>query len=369
MKQEHSLVSEVLDATAQEMRARLDKSQAGQRHSGLRGDSAEEIVRDMLRDYLPQSLGVTIGEVIDSLGNVSGQADVIVYDALRTPMLFSSVQGASHTVPIEGVLGVIEIKSHLQKKDLPQLISHAGKLASLQKRAHLTTAITPTYSFYGQTVTSFPAIYSVFAFKSDGTYTEELNAAQDDIPLHERVANMVCLDRGLVINVALPNLATHSGRPKFSATPLPDSRLAFTTQNDALVPWFAMNSALYVQADIPPIDMSLYVEGRLSFRAEMSPSDGRRMLETAQGQFSDHLGISTELASKLGTPAMTSLTAPELLELIEAYGRVRNMRPSSDSTKVLWDLILALPSERRLAYVEALMPAASALEITDQNHR
>lgn len=353
MNQVPSILADVLDATSQEMRAGIEKTRAGQRHRGLRGGSAEEIVRDMLREHLPRALGVTIGEVVDSLGNVSGQADVIIYDALRTPMLFSSVQNSSHTVPIEGVIGVIEVKSVLQKKDLPQLIEHARRLADLQKRAYFATTITPTYSFYGRTVSSFPAIYSVFAFESDGAYTEELNAAQENIPLTHRVANMVCLDRGLVINVTLPNVASDPGQPRFSATPVPGSRLAFTTQEDALVPWFAMNSALYVQANIPPINMSLYVEGRLSLHAQMMPSDGRAMLELAQGQLARHLGISAELASKLGTPAMKNLLPEELLELVEAYGRVPNVRPSDDATKAFWDSALAQPLGQRLAFIEA----------------
>jgi hypothetical protein len=82
-------------------------------HSGEKGTATEEIVAEFLTDRLPQSIGATSGQVMDRTGRKSGQVDVILYDAIRTPMLFASTKAGRHTVPAEGVLAVVEVKTHL----------------------------------------------------------------------------------------------------------------------------------------------------------------------------------------------------------------------------------------------------------------
>lgn len=109
------------DATAASMRVQFERVRASLSHSGARGGAAGEIVRHFLAEALPSSLGVAVGQFVDSFGNFSGQSDVIVYNAQATPMLVNSAQGSTQTVPVEGVVAVIEVKSRLQRKDLGQM--------------------------------------------------------------------------------------------------------------------------------------------------------------------------------------------------------------------------------------------------------
>lgn len=84
-------------------------------HAGDRGENREEILRDFLNQHLPKKYGVLKGEVITSVGGHSHSADVIVYDALNAPVLYS---GRTAVVPIESVYGIIEVKSSLSKAEL-----------------------------------------------------------------------------------------------------------------------------------------------------------------------------------------------------------------------------------------------------------
>lgn len=60
---------------------------------------------------------MTKGQVIDSLGRRTKQLDVIVYDMDRTPILFSSDEDGHRLVPSEGVLAVVEVKTHVDVSD------------------------------------------------------------------------------------------------------------------------------------------------------------------------------------------------------------------------------------------------------------
>lgn len=363
-----SRLATILKSTADRLRADLEVTRAGQQHPTLRGDLAEAMVRELLIDHLPPSLGITSGEVVDSLNRTSGQADIIIYDARRTPMVFTSPDRSSHAVPVEGVVGVVEVKSRLQKKDLPQLVEHAGKLAKLEKRAYFTTPISTTYSLYGDTLGTFPIIYTVFAFDSDGTYAAELNELQEDVPLNARVANILCLDRGLVLNVAVRNVMSSETPIGFSATPVPNSVLAETTQEDGLVPWLAMNASLWSQANIPPISLYPYVRETLALNPSIPKASVPAFLQLTKdriaSEIAEPMGVRPELARKLieGLDNVT-LSPEEQLELIEAYGQ-GHLTPD-DAVRPTWNQILELPVEYRLSVVRQLMERERSRESSE----
>jgi hypothetical protein len=83
-------LAEITSQAAAEMTLSLARTRTALSHSLSKGEAAEETVRKFFARYLPPSLGVTKGQVIDSLGRRTKQLDVIVYDMDRTPTLFSS---------------------------------------------------------------------------------------------------------------------------------------------------------------------------------------------------------------------------------------------------------------------------------------
>jgi len=60
------------------MRADFDETRKASEHSGFKGESFEEHFRSFLRKYLPKSLDISTGILVDAKGNSSRQLDVII---------------------------------------------------------------------------------------------------------------------------------------------------------------------------------------------------------------------------------------------------------------------------------------------------
>jgi len=98
-------------------------------HSGDKGENREEILREFLENHLPKRYGVTKGEVITKDGKRSHAMDIIIYDAVNCPVLYS---GKTSILPVEGVYGIIEVKSSLSKAEFEDA---AAKIESFKRLA------------------------------------------------------------------------------------------------------------------------------------------------------------------------------------------------------------------------------------------
>ena len=77
-----------------------------------RGDPREDFVRKFLKIYLPKKYGITTGKIIGLNGNLSRQADIIIYDALNSPIVFDEEYGKEfQIIPAESAIAVVEVKS------------------------------------------------------------------------------------------------------------------------------------------------------------------------------------------------------------------------------------------------------------------
>src|SRR5687767_14687330 len=92
-------LSEFFRSVEAEMVARFKKAGLVQ-HKGDRGENREHALIEFLAQHLPKKYGVTKGEVITREGTHSHAADVIVYDAINTPVLYAE---NTAVLPIEGV--------------------------------------------------------------------------------------------------------------------------------------------------------------------------------------------------------------------------------------------------------------------------
>ena len=173
--------AELLDNAAESMRLDLAGIRLASEHAGLKGAGAEEILAKFLRARLPTSLGVTTGHVVDAQGHMSKQADVIIYDALRTPVLFASALNGWDVVPAEGVLAVIEVKMHLTATELPGVVENCHSVLRLHREAYLGSSV-PIVTACGSTWSELPISYSVFAFEADNMYASQLNGLLQGSP-------------------------------------------------------------------------------------------------------------------------------------------------------------------------------------------
>ncbi len=117
-------------------RMALDFEEAGLgKHAGTKGANREHKLAAFLAEKLPTQYGIASGEVVFRDGSLSNQTDVIVYDRLRSPVLYSE---ASQIVPIDGTFGTIEVKSFLSKEEL---LDAACKIKAFKEQAPRDLAI------------------------------------------------------------------------------------------------------------------------------------------------------------------------------------------------------------------------------------
>jgi len=103
------------------------------------GNEREEIYRRFLERHLPNICGVFLGGyVFDSQGRTSQQIDVIV-TAGATPR-FEMEKGDRQIAPVEGTIGVAEVKSKLDKEKLYDAL---GKIGSIPPAPGLQKAQPP----------------------------------------------------------------------------------------------------------------------------------------------------------------------------------------------------------------------------------
>lgn len=101
------------------------------------GTGVEAYLRKWLTEFLPQKWSVTSGYIVPTLYKDSPQLyhyDVIVYDALNAPVLWTegneddSAQGKYQAIPAKYVACVLEVKSRLSQKNIKDM---AEKLSQL----------------------------------------------------------------------------------------------------------------------------------------------------------------------------------------------------------------------------------------------
>ncbi len=109
-------------------------------HPGEFGAHRERIVNKFLRLFVPSSLEIGSGFIINYRGDVSTQCDIIIYDPSVTPMIEDSEHQRFY--PCEAVIGIGEVKSVLSKTQLNEALR---KLAAIKEiRRHVKS---PAYKF------------------------------------------------------------------------------------------------------------------------------------------------------------------------------------------------------------------------------
>lgn len=127
----------LINSFEQELRSKLTKASGAFRHPGGKGDILEEPFREILAEYLPRSVGVSKGEIIDSYGGRSMETDVVVVSD-EHPFTFKSESHA--LLLIEGVMAAGEVKTRLTSSHLNTSLdnSHAYRTLKMHPGAGRT---------------------------------------------------------------------------------------------------------------------------------------------------------------------------------------------------------------------------------------
>lgn len=136
-------------------------------HRGEQGRYVEAVVRDLLREFLPQRYALGTGFVVDSFGNVSGQNDIVVYDPEIQLGLFGRT--GPLLFPVESVYAVIEVKLTLDSSKLNSALAQVASVKQLQSRASPSVEWRSTEDGGGELVRHgvTPPLGVVLGYRSD----------------------------------------------------------------------------------------------------------------------------------------------------------------------------------------------------------
>jgi hypothetical protein len=100
-------------------------------HHGTKGHLREGILIETLRAMAPDDVRINKGEICDSNGKRSPEFDVVISHQSTAIKLFSSPSNC--VVPVETVLGVIEVKSMLARDGIEKLNSDLEYLNTFER--------------------------------------------------------------------------------------------------------------------------------------------------------------------------------------------------------------------------------------------
>ncbi|MEH2520552.1 hypothetical protein V1279_006125 [Bradyrhizobium sp. AZCC 1610] len=98
-------------------------------HRGNKGTSREESLRQFFRERIPKAFAVVEGEVVDLVGSVSPQLDLMFYNQ---SINFALNADQSSILPAEALLASVEVKTTLSKNEIEKSVIAAKKLRQLR---------------------------------------------------------------------------------------------------------------------------------------------------------------------------------------------------------------------------------------------
>src|SRR5712692_4130277 len=86
MSDERFSAKEILESAASHLRSEFEEIKQNNTHAGESGAEAELILKKFLKDHLPRRFDIESGYVIGPGGTLSRQTDLIIFDALDSPI-------------------------------------------------------------------------------------------------------------------------------------------------------------------------------------------------------------------------------------------------------------------------------------------
>lgn len=172
--------------------SRLRAAQRIVSHPGARGSLAENLLRELIREFLPQRWAVGTGFIMDAERGRSNQVDLIIYDQLTASPVYRD--GELVILPPNTARVAVEVKSKLDAERIPQSF---GNICSVK---HVDPAVTGLVFGYDGVQAG--------TFRDHVLAWEKGRGKQDRDDWPDRVFNMA--QNFLMV----PRLAPHPGGPE-----------------------------------------------------------------------------------------------------------------------------------------------------------
>jgi hypothetical protein len=188
-------VNELLTSAGRRLSSDFEFLKQTNPHYAERGIEAENILIEFLNDHLPKRYDASSGIIIDNDNNISSQIDVIVYDAINSPVYRKDKRVM--IVPSDNAAIAIEVKSNLSKSELEDA---AKKIASVRRlKQSPISNIDQMVTFSEMIITK--TIGVVFAYDSTttlDTLAENLIEINQGLDVREWIDMVVVLGKGTI---------------------------------------------------------------------------------------------------------------------------------------------------------------------------
>ncbi len=174
---------------------------------GEKGKLIEKTFNENLEEILPEKIGVSSGVVIDSDGGESTPMDIVLFDKMNTPRLFTS--DAVQVFPIESTFACGVVKAKLDTTELAESFRNCTSYKNLIRKAYLSSpdnVIQQSYKLYGTDSSHWKSIFFILSVDSMSSselieeYKRIVNT--ESLPMEKRVDSIFSLkstDNGNVI--------------------------------------------------------------------------------------------------------------------------------------------------------------------------
>ena len=178
------------------------------RHTGEFGTYREGITRDFLQSFLPQRLAIDTGFIVNALGDVSGQIDMVIYDPSLTPPLES--KNRQRFFPVETVIAAGEVKSDVKRDKFKDGLVRLAKVkemrsalpneASAAMRWHelVDYEYNPHGIPFDQVFTFLICNRIKFPLRNDCNFPSTLNEMYKSVAYEYRHSSVLSLEDGLL---------------------------------------------------------------------------------------------------------------------------------------------------------------------------
>ncbi len=177
------------------LRAEFEYIRTTNPHAGEGGKEVENIVKDFLNHHMPQRFRATAGFVIDKYSEMSGHEDVLIYDALSSPVYRYAEE--NQIILSDAIASVVEVKSVLNKKELENGFEKIAQVKRLHKSPITNTDQKATES----RLTTAGTLGVVFGLSSDlklSTLAEHCAEFNEQYDTYVRPDIIVVLDVGVI---------------------------------------------------------------------------------------------------------------------------------------------------------------------------
>jgi hypothetical protein len=188
-------IKELISQAGKHLRSEFELIKESNPHFAERGAEAEIILKDFLNSHLPKRFAADTGLVIDEDNNISSQTDVIIYDALNSPIYRKGERIL--ILPNDNVASVIEVKSMLSKAELEDA---SKKIASVKKlkTTPITSADQPVTFSSLITTKTLGVVFAYDSTTSLVTLAENLREINQSLPSAHWIDIVVVLDKGVI---------------------------------------------------------------------------------------------------------------------------------------------------------------------------